>query len=122
MGKWVYRRPHFRRRRPPPVFGVTAAVAAAGQVLVRLLRPKRRRKPARRARPSVVGTAPRPPGFAGPIIRFRRAVESIRRAMQRRLRWRPRLEIEPPAVPRVVSTPKGRIFTPGGVRGRIEEC
>lgn len=42
----------------------------------------------------------------------------MRQAARRRLFWRPPPEILP-AIERVVAAPKGRIFSPGMIRGRI---
>lgn len=50
--------------------------------------------------------------------RFLRAVQRIRRAMQRRLAWRepPDVILGPEEIP---GSNKGRIFCPGLVRGRV---
>jgi hypothetical protein len=52
--------------------------------------------------------------------RMLRAVARMRQAMRRRLFWRPHPEVTVPDVPdRVPANAKGRIFTPGLIRGRV---
>lgn len=57
----------------------------------------------------------------GPIFRFRRAVARMRHALRARLRWKPRPEEIPPIIlePRTRNSPKGRVTSPGAIRGRI---
>ena len=148
--RWVYRRPHFpvhkpkipltrggfvkapirrryqfrvRRRivraRMVMTFGVTAQ-QTFGQAFARSLR---RRAVQRHAQPLRRVPAPggRFEGKQGPIQRMLKAVARMRRAMQARLRWKPRPEFIPPVIPGVPvhAIPRGTIQSAGAEAGSI---
>jgi len=97
--------------------------AAASRVVNALRRayPPRRRARLRRAKPTVFTRTVVVNNKIGPIGRFRRAVVRMHRALRARLRWKPRPEEIPPIIlePRTVQSPKGRVSSPGAIRGRI---
>ncbi len=119
----VRRRPRILRR---VGLAFTKTAATAGGLPIVLRRPRlrirpRQVRPLRRA-PGTVEPPTPPTNKTGAIIRFRRAVARNLEALRRRLRWRPKPEEVVPEIQitRVHATMKGRIFTPGLERGRIE--
>lgn len=68
-------------------------------------------------RPGITLTRPQVPGFG---LGWLRAVTRFRLERLMRLRWKPRPDEEPPEGPlRTPQSPKGRVSSPGAVRGRI---
>lgn len=143
MGRyWVYRRPFFSqpRRKIPfgPAVGSPVIVRAARRAL-RVRRRIRRRiqhvggtftgrtaaQPRRiaRQRRRILHRAfrPKPPGsvftptFGGVFPRIHKAIQRMRRAMQARLRWKPRPEEIPPtfAGTTVFADTRGTIYSAG---------
>jgi hypothetical protein len=111
-----------RQRARFPALGFTAAAAVSAPTIRRVRRPARhvQRPRVRRASPHGV-VAPYVPAQGQVFVRFLRAISRIRRAAQRRLFWRPPPEIipAPEVADRVPANAKGRIFTPGLIRGRV---
>lgn len=83
----------------------------------RLRRPRRARARYRRRRVFIGGRVVGPP----PLLRgFWKAIARIRRAAIARMRWRPViLNVTPPVATITTESPKGRICSPGLLRGRI---
>lgn len=122
----AYRRanpPRYRRLRR--LFPQAGAAVSAAPFTRRALRQRTAlRAPQRRVHRAV------PQGFAAPVapgqsmvfVRMLRAVARMRQAARRRLFWRVQPEITVPAAPvEILGSNKGRVFSPGLVRGRISK-
>lgn len=117
----IARRVQRQRARIPAALGVQAQATSQAPI----------RQRTRRRQPQRVARAPRRPlvqGFETPRVvipsvpvfgRFLRAISRIRRAARRRLFWREQPEILPAPPAGEESVMKGRIASPGLVRGRI---
>lgn len=106
------------------VGGATAATTGGAPLrsLRRALRPRRVLR--RRIRIKAPGTIPAvTPTNKATILRMHKAVARMRRAMQTRLRWRPRPEVVVAEIEfeAVIANPRGRITGPGLLWGKVTD-